>query len=85
MAGDDPRIPVNDFLVDCAETAMRLDAVGVRDDHGVIAASLARGQSDYDRLLSRQRTLWMTEAEASLIQRMMDRLLARLKFLEKRV
>jgi len=76
---------VDDFLVECAEIAMRLDLVGIRDDRGTIATALAQGRSDYDRLVRRQHALWMTNSEASLIQKMMDRVLARLRFLEKRV
>jgi hypothetical protein len=86
MPGDeDPRTAVNDFLVECAGIAKRLDAVDVRDDRGVIATVVAQGRSDYDGLVGRKDALWMTNTEASLVQTMMDRVLARLKFLEKRV
>jgi hypothetical protein len=73
------------FLNDCAEVAAKLDRVGSRDGRVMLLAALTMARTEYDSLLKRRDTLPPAVGHAPLIQIKLDNLLARLKFLEKRV
>jgi hypothetical protein len=84
MSSENPRTAVNEFILDCSEVSSRLDAVSTHDHRTAIAHVLGQARNDYKRLLFTRDMLFMTRTEASIIEIMLDRLLARLKFLEKR-
>ena len=80
----DFRAAVNEFILECSEISRRLDAISTRDDRRGRVVALELGRREYGRLETRRAMLAMTAAEARLVQIMLDGLLARLKFLEKR-
>lgn len=77
-------LTVEQYILECGELSRQLDAIGSRDDRRAIAVALEQGRKDYDSLRKKGDTIAMTASEASLARIMLDGVLARLKFLEKR-
>ena len=76
---------VERYILECSELARQLDSLSSRDDRRAIAAAVEQGRKDYESLRRKADTMAMTAPEASLARIMLDGLMARLKFLEKRV
>jgi hypothetical protein len=74
---------VNDFVLDVFRISTELDKISRRDPPEVRAFAVKTGTDAYQRLLERQYSLALTPAETSMIQIMLDRIKARLKFLSR--
>jgi hypothetical protein len=85
LTSDDPRAAVTEFILECSRVSSRIDSVSTHDPRAAIALTLAQAQNDYDRLLRTRDLLFLTRPEASLIEGMLDRLMARLRFLESKI
>lgn len=77
-------LTVEQLIGECTELSRQLDSIGSRDDRAMIALTLEQGWKSYRNLRTSGDALSMTASEVALVQIMLDGLLARLKFLEKR-
>jgi hypothetical protein len=76
-------ITVNGFIRDALELGKRLDLVSTRDSRSVLSETVKSGREDYQWLLSRRPGLSLSVRDEVLIEAMLDRIRARIKFLEK--
>jgi hypothetical protein len=74
---------LDQLIVDCAEVALRLELVS-RANLTAAASGYEKGCRDYQMLLRRRDGLSIPLEQAGLVQIMLDRICARLKFLERR-
>lgn len=72
---------VNEFVIDLCRLAARLDVIGREHDASSRLAVVRAAREVYDALLKRQHTLALTTEDAEMIQTLLDRIRARLKFL----
>ena len=75
-------ISVNQFILDATEVAARLDAISRDDDRAVIVPIVQRAKEDYAALMKRRDAL---PGEIAVLDILLDKLRARLKFFEKRI
>jgi hypothetical protein len=75
---------VNQFILECGELARRLDSVNTRDGQSAMSSTVEKGRDDYDQLLRTRDALPTTSIDAPFLQLILDGLLARLQFLERR-
>ena len=77
-----PILAVNQFILDCTEVIMDLDAITTRHHHADILGAFEVGRTEYEKLLKRRISLTMTAPETRLTLSLLDGITARLRFLE---
>ena len=77
-------LSVEPFILECSELARQLDSLSSREDRRAIALALEQGRKDYENLRRKGDAMPMTASETALARIMLDVLMARPKFLEKR-
>lgn len=78
---DEMQIRTNQFAVDVCRLTCQLDQIGWRDDPRERIPALQEARDIYEELLQREYTLALSPEDTSMIQTMLDRIKARLKFL----
>ena len=78
---DEMQIRINQFTVEVCRLACQLDQIGWGDDPRERISAAAKARATYENLLQREYTLALSPEDTSMIQMMLDRIKARLKFL----
>ena len=77
-----PQIAIDQFVLDAAQTSMKLDAVSRRDAPELRAEAIHNGLRPFQDLLERRRSMALADDEAPALERMLDAIRAQLAFLE---
>ncbi|HTV53335.1 MAG TPA: hypothetical protein VMI06_00295 [Terriglobia bacterium] len=85
MQSPSPFLPVQQFILDCADLASSLDSLEMRDHRGYLLAAILSGRTRYDALLLRRQHLSPSSVEEGWLEFMLDGLLARVRFLESHI
>ena len=75
------RSRVNEFIADVFRLSAGLDSVSRRDNAERVAAIVRSAREAYELLLQRQHALKLPADDAEMIQAMLERIRARLRFL----
>ena len=75
------RSRVNDFIADVCRLVSRLDVVSRRDKAELLEATLQSTSDTYQELLQRLKALELSAEDAEMVQGMLERIKARLRFL----
>jgi hypothetical protein len=76
-------ISFNEFILQAVDIAARLDAISSRDNREEILPAVQRAKEDYAALVEQRNAL--LPADTSVLDLMLENLLARLKFFENRL
>lgn len=76
-------IAVDRFISDASELERRLDSVSTHDSRTTISAVVRRGREDHLWLLARRPELSLSPRDEVLVEAMLDKIRARMRFLER--
>jgi len=79
---DEMQIRINQFIVDVCRLTCQLEQIGWRDDPRERVPALQKARHTYEQLLEREYTLALSPEDTLMIQTMLDRIKARLQFLD---
>lgn len=76
-------IAVDRFISDASELERRLDSVSTHDSRAMISAVVRSGREDRLWLLARRPELSLSARDEVLVEAMLDKIRARIRFLER--